>query len=131
MALINCPECGQEVSDRANACPKCAFPLQTERTDGMVRIKFPSYQMLGLSSLITVAVRICNDSGHELWRGELNQIASFSIDAPQHITIYFSRVASPVSGNIFANKKYQLSVKPGIHWKAQFLINEVDVIDSD
>lgn len=28
MALINCPECGKEVSDRATVCPNCAFPLE-------------------------------------------------------------------------------------------------------
>ncbi len=28
MALINCPDCGREVSDLASACPGCARPLQ-------------------------------------------------------------------------------------------------------
>jgi len=28
MALIKCPECGTEMSDMANACPKCAFPIK-------------------------------------------------------------------------------------------------------
>lgn len=27
MALINCPECGKEVSDKAKACIHCGFPL--------------------------------------------------------------------------------------------------------
>ena len=27
MALIPCPECGKEVSDRALACPACGFPV--------------------------------------------------------------------------------------------------------
>ena len=27
MALITCPECQQQVSDRADACPKCGFPI--------------------------------------------------------------------------------------------------------
>lgn len=27
MALINCSECGTEVSDRANSCPKCGAPI--------------------------------------------------------------------------------------------------------
>ncbi|MDP3297600.1 MAG: zinc ribbon domain-containing protein [Thermodesulfovibrionia bacterium] len=27
MALIKCPECGTEVSDKAVACPKCAHPI--------------------------------------------------------------------------------------------------------
>ncbi|MCB2222768.1 MAG: zinc ribbon domain-containing protein [Actinobacteria bacterium] len=27
MAIINCPECGRNVSDRAPACPDCAYPI--------------------------------------------------------------------------------------------------------
>lgn len=27
MALINCPDCGNKVSDLAPACPKCARPI--------------------------------------------------------------------------------------------------------
>lgn len=27
MALIKCPECGKEISDRAEACPNCAYPI--------------------------------------------------------------------------------------------------------
>ena len=32
MALINCSECGAEVSDRAVACPKCGGPISVETT---------------------------------------------------------------------------------------------------
>lgn len=28
MALIKCPECGKEISDKANSCPSCGFPIQ-------------------------------------------------------------------------------------------------------
>jgi hypothetical protein len=28
MALMDCPECGRQVSDRAAACPQCGCPLQ-------------------------------------------------------------------------------------------------------
>ena len=27
MALITCPECGKEISDRATSCPNCGFPI--------------------------------------------------------------------------------------------------------
>ena len=27
MALINCPECENEVSDKAEKCPRCAYPI--------------------------------------------------------------------------------------------------------
>ncbi|MGB5835340.1 MAG: zinc ribbon domain-containing protein [Thiohalocapsa sp.] len=29
MALIDCPECGANVSDSAPSCPKCGFPIAT------------------------------------------------------------------------------------------------------
>ena len=29
MALIKCPECGKEISDKASACVSCGFPIQT------------------------------------------------------------------------------------------------------
>lgn len=28
MALIKCAECGKEISDKANACPNCACPVE-------------------------------------------------------------------------------------------------------
>lgn len=33
MALIKCPECGKEVSDKAAACIYCGYPLSPEGTD--------------------------------------------------------------------------------------------------
>ena len=30
MALINCPECDAEVSDKAKQCPRCAYPLNSD-----------------------------------------------------------------------------------------------------
>lgn len=32
MALINCPECEKQISDKAHACPNCGFPLCVEAT---------------------------------------------------------------------------------------------------
>lgn len=29
MALIKCPECGKEVSDKASACPNCGCPISS------------------------------------------------------------------------------------------------------
>lgn len=28
MSLINCPECGKEISDKAKTCPHCGYPLE-------------------------------------------------------------------------------------------------------
>jgi len=31
MALIHCPECGKEISDKVKACPFCGFPFETSQ----------------------------------------------------------------------------------------------------
>lgn len=39
MALINCPECGKEVSDKARICINCGYPIEelvNKETDGVV-----------------------------------------------------------------------------------------------
>ena len=28
MSLINCPECGKQISDKAPACPNCGYPME-------------------------------------------------------------------------------------------------------
>lgn len=32
MALIKCPECGQEISDKAVTCPKCGCPTSEQKS---------------------------------------------------------------------------------------------------
>lgn len=33
MALITCPECGKEISDKATTCPNCGMPLVAETSE--------------------------------------------------------------------------------------------------
>lgn len=46
MALIECPECGQKISDKAISCPGCGFPLSQERRQS-ARREFPFITPLG------------------------------------------------------------------------------------
>lgn len=32
MALINCPECGKQISDKVKACPHCGYPFEEQQT---------------------------------------------------------------------------------------------------
>ncbi|MCM0082307.1 hypothetical protein L4X63_11975 [Geomonas sp. Red32] len=49
MALIKCPECSKEVSDKAEVCPTCAFPLM-KHLDSQVReeVKVKDHQAVPL-----------------------------------------------------------------------------------
>ena len=55
MALINCPECKKEVSDKAISCPYCGFPispvLENEK-DVIVQQNGKSYEMIRLQKAI-------------------------------------------------------------------------------
>ncbi len=31
MALIKCPECGNQISDKAESCPKCGYELNKKK----------------------------------------------------------------------------------------------------
>ena len=37
MALIKCPECGKDISDKANACIHCGCPLNEQKEDVGIR----------------------------------------------------------------------------------------------
>lgn len=39
MALINCPECGKQVSDTAPTCPNCGYDLSQNRDDFVPVVK--------------------------------------------------------------------------------------------
>ncbi len=31
MALIKCPECGKQISDKAGSCPGCGCPIEIDQ----------------------------------------------------------------------------------------------------
>lgn len=51
MALMRCPECGREISDKAGACPHCGFPISQEIEKDEIKLicpQFPSDLSLGV-----------------------------------------------------------------------------------
>lgn len=133
MALINCPECGQEASDRASVCPKCAFPLSELRTDGTVRIKlYPSRETLGVNPhdyrvLGKVPMEITDRNWNVLWSGVRAENATFTVEKPTNILIYLGK-RHICSSLVEAGKKYMLCQTSGF-FKQTFHLTEVDVID--
>lgn len=61
MALITCPECSKEISDRVKSCPHCGFPL-TEENNETQKVEISSVNLkMGASKkkkLITLIVSI-------------------------------------------------------------------------
>ena len=68
MALIHCPECGKEISDQANRCPHCGFPLESETEKKLREAREKDKQSLikiGAILLVGIAVIL----GFALWCG--------------------------------------------------------------
>lgn len=77
MALINCPECDKEISDKALSCPNCGCPIamQTEtkpslpamlwdaEEDGFISVKCPKCSKV---SNVKQAVAVKTTSGYKL-----------------------------------------------------------------
>ena len=65
MALINCPECGKEISDSAMNCPNCGYPMQVEsastnklKEDNKIPKKIPVVLMLCMAAVIIMMILV-------------------------------------------------------------------------
>lgn len=132
MALIHCPECGKEISDKAKSCIHCGCPLDDLVTSGEVRIKMPNNIVEGWVGLFSSREASVSDSdGHVLWSGKHGENAKFTIDRPTRITINLGGWANSVTGEVLPKRKYALVQDMGVHMLATFRLTEVDVIDSE
>jgi uncharacterized membrane protein YvbJ len=39
MALIECPECGKRISEKASACPNCGNPMRRYKSEPKIEVK--------------------------------------------------------------------------------------------
>ncbi len=61
MSLINCPECSREVSDKAESCVHCGYPVQIKNTNSEVKADNYSIRLDNLSDRNTyVAMQVLN-----------------------------------------------------------------------
>ena len=132
MALIKCPECEREISDKASSCPNCGCPLSEMSTTGIVRIKMPNNVVEGWAGLFSSRkAEIRTESGRVLWQGQHGENARFTISEPTRIVINLGGWANETTGTVYPKCKYALVQDLGVHMLATFRLTEVDNIDSE
>ena len=52
MALIKCPECGKEVSDKAQTCINCGCPIGSCASNSIFRVECRTLQWFGGCSIV-------------------------------------------------------------------------------
>ncbi|MBN2893516.1 MAG: zinc-ribbon domain-containing protein [Bacteroidales bacterium] len=81
MALINCPECGKEISDKALSCPNCGNPMN--QTIDVIQpkneelLKFPE-----LPANLEIGKQIVNWGGNAAFDGEYRQNENVVTEIP-------------------------------------------------
>jgi len=140
MALINCPECGRSVSDKAKACPDCAFPIANASPadtspSGLVRIKMSPF-ISPKQGPIGTQVTLTNENGEILWEGNTGQTAEVLFNKATKVTIKYhghmrcvggegSGVIDPLLG-----KKYNVQASAKM-FRLILGLQRVDFIDTD
>ena len=88
MALIKCPECGKDVSDKAKSCPNCGCPI--ESSSGKVKIMIPTLKRSRVSPKQKVTVfRSISHNKEILWEGIAGDVAEIYFDRPAYIIIKY------------------------------------------
>ena len=106
MSLINCPECNYKVSDKAECCPKCAFPIKDKNKKSGLTVKdgvktgfgifivLPFFIILGIIVLLFIFGIIGSS------KSDLNNYIKVSTELTEKRTII---------GSVSANGKIQFA----------------------
>jgi RNA polymerase subunit RPABC4/transcription elongation factor Spt4 len=63
--LLNCPECGGQVSDKAQACPSCGYPVAEILNQGRISLYDPE-TMIGKTPEDEASIQVAMDFYGEL-----------------------------------------------------------------
>ena len=134
MAMIKCPECGKEVSDKAKTCPNCGCPIENISPSGTVQIKVSP---LNSSSGFNGNQKVSIFSGAKtLWEGNVGDVAELFFDGPTSVTVKYHlslmHYGGECSGTIDPSKsrKYNVSARQGI-MSTKIVLQPVDVFDAN
>ncbi len=141
MALITCPECGKEVSDQAEACPNCGYPIakkyEKKDTDDTVKIKMCILNTEHLNARQKATVSLINGSKKELlWEGQVGEIAEIKIEGKAEVAIDYQMNALRYGGHCTGiidtslGNKYQVVARRGV-MNTILTLQRVDMLTSD
>ena len=150
MALIKCPECGKEISDRAQACIHCGCPIAADNVQGKVMIKVskhPRETQVASHLLLTPVYGTAADI--YLFKTDGSLLASIksgsviSIDVHEPISFYASFYKDDKFSSLNNKTKSEVvTVHPNIitrlqigfaqsAWTTKIIISQVDYIDAE
>ena len=93
MALIKCPECGTEVSDKASCCVKCGYPINKPILSAVIRFE---------------KVAAFNYKCTTYCEGRQGESVDIPLSKPSKISINITGSLNTIEETIVPGKKYQV-----------------------
>ena len=140
MALITCPECGQQVSDKAKSCIHCGSPIAVDNSVKIKTFLWPA------SSMVTAKACDLEISlnGSVVWSGLAGSVVTLNVNGKEKIHILAKKVQAKgpfvysrdinLDFEVEQGKKYEIYMTRvsllGDLTKGEYALREVDVFDS-
>lgn len=106
MALIKCPECGKEVSDKAAACPQCAYPIKQSAAEQVVEMSFDCVS----GQIFNNSCYVFGPNGDTLGKCRQGDTISFRCTAPMTVKVKMSGCFGQPTVAVAPGKMYQVSI---------------------
>lgn len=126
MALINCPDCKKEVSNRADKCIFCGCPLNEE--EYIVKFKTPAN-----IGILKTKIKFYNDKTKELLAEDITGgVVSIKITEPTTIRIKIGKgwKDAILEYKPHSNARYCIVLRNSL-FSSWLVAQEVDLFDSD
>ena len=134
MAMIKCPECGKDVSDKAKCCPNCGYPIESLIPNGIVKIKVSALNAAsGLNGNQKVSI---SSNDKVLWEGNSGEVAELFFEGPTNVKIKYHLSLMHYGGECSGiidpkkSKKYNVLSRQGI-FSTKLVLQSVDFLDAD
>jgi len=126
MALIKCPECNKEVSDKAPACIHCGNPLNVRPVQGKAIFKATVSNVAILTHF-----KILNGRGEVLAKVKLGESYEINIDKDTKFTVKWSGIwGAGKDVTAYANEinRFSMGINAG---GLGYYVSKVDTITSE
>ena len=111
MALIKCPECGKEISDKAPACIHCGFPLSELKKEGTCKINGQEVDIIRIKELYNSLPDECKKIIYKNCRTNASKIEKYTCScSPDTYTVEESNKIY----DIYMDMKYPIQKQ--FHW---------------
>ncbi len=131
MALIKCPECEKNVSDKANACIHCGFPLNSPKGELVIRGK-------RTSDVLKKHIYFLYENGayfDEVLPGEVKR---YPVDKTMHLVLGHKKgsfINSAVKDSspviVEPGRITRLEASIGQGFMPSYFLSKVDIIDAE